>query len=523
MADEVSRAIDLLPAWVWWGPLLGYACYSMVLGFAAMRLAFLVAGLRRVEPTAPWPERARQLWPVRRGGMLTTVVVVAMLVPAGGLFAGTAGVAAGSLSVGAIGAFGALVVMFATYRRQLAPYLPGRTMTSLLHDVALRLVLAFSPLWVLAGGAAAMPGEVGVASFATFGATAVALLFFSVGGGLRVARVVGLARPAPERLAAIVAAVAGEAEAPPTSVLRGTVANAWAFPLLGELAVSEVALARLADDELAAVCAHELEHLRERGLSLARVALVVALLPLVWARPLWAGPWRSVLWIAPLVLLVGAVFVRRAGRRAEEGADRAGHAHENDDGVYARALEHLYRLNLVPAVLGGRRVHPDLYDRMVNAGVTPDYERPGPPSRRRTALTPLLPAVALWIALFGLHYALAYGLHRREPTDANVHLRMALLGGDAFDFLQLGAAAKRRGDGSRAEVMLGAAAQLDAGPDAHAHLAELYARRGDCERARYAANEAEDRTLAGDTREVVDAAWQWVAHCEMRRPPALHR
>ena len=32
---------------------------------------------------------------------------------------------------------------------------------------------------------------------------------------------------------------------------------------------------------------------------------------------------------------------------------------------------------------GKRTVHPSLYDRMIAAGVTPDYPRPAPPSRFR--------------------------------------------------------------------------------------------------------------------------------------------
>ena len=50
-------------------------------------------------------------------------------------------------------------------------------------------------------------------------------------------------------------------------------------------------------------------------------------------------------------------------------------------GTYARALEKIYEANLLPVVLREKRVHPDLYDRLVAAGATPAYARPKPPPR----------------------------------------------------------------------------------------------------------------------------------------------
>jgi hypothetical protein len=71
----------------------------------------------------------------------------------------------------------------------------------------------------------------------------------------------------------------------------------------------------------------------------------------------------------------------------EERADKAGKAHEGEPGVYARALEKLYRSNLMPAVMRQKRaVHPHLYDRMLEAGVTPEFPRPKPPSRMMSLL-----------------------------------------------------------------------------------------------------------------------------------------
>jgi hypothetical protein len=45
-------------------------------------------------------------------------------------------------------------------------------------------------------------------------------------------------------------------------------------------------------------------------------------------------------------------------------------------------LEKIYQANQLPAVMrGNNMVHPHLYDRMLAAGVTPDYPRPQPPGR----------------------------------------------------------------------------------------------------------------------------------------------
>jgi hypothetical protein len=85
-----------------------------------------------------------------------------------------------------------------------------------------------------------------------------------------------------------------------------------------------------------------------------------------------------------LFLAVGVYVAQLAVRdfvhRMEKRADAMAKKHEGESaGAYARALERLYQLSHTPAVLGGRRTHPDLYDRLLAAGVTPDYPRPRAP------------------------------------------------------------------------------------------------------------------------------------------------
>lgn len=84
----------------------------------------------------------------------------------------------------------------------------------------------------------------------------------------------------------------------------------------------------------------------------------------------------------------------------EERSDELGHAHEGETaGTYARALEKLYEANLMPVVGPAKEVHPHLYDRMIAAGVTPDYPRPTPPPPRDFMAN--LPSLVL-LLLFGV-------------------------------------------------------------------------------------------------------------------------
>ncbi len=176
-------------------------------------------------------------------------------------------------------------------------------------------------------------------------------------------------------------------------------ANAFAYPLQKTLGVSDAGLAVLDDDELAAICAHELAHLQEpRGVVWSRMLrswLIVIYAAMIAAtvRPL-PGSFGPVAYLwgflgANLFLIVGVTLSSKLSLKMEHRADAQAAAAQALPGVYARALEKLYEVNLVPAVIGSkRRTHPDLYDRMLRAGVTPAYARPAPPPR--------------WPALLGL-------------------------------------------------------------------------------------------------------------------------
>jgi Zn-dependent protease with chaperone function len=165
-------------------------------------------------------------------------------------------------------------------------------------------------------------------------------------------------------------------------------ATAMAFVMQGTIAVTMPALDVLGDDELAAVCAHELAHLSEsRAVRMTRAMFMVIAASLVSApaaiQPIinTAGP-IAIWWFdAALVAFAASVVLyRRLHRRMELRADALARQFEPRSGAYARALEKLYATNLTPVVVSTRRHrYPELYDRLVNSGAPPDYPRPAPP------------------------------------------------------------------------------------------------------------------------------------------------
>jgi len=234
---------------------------------------------------------------------------------------------------------------------------------------------------------------------------------------------------------------------------------------------------------VAALAAHEVAHLKEpRAVRLVRFSAVLVLLPLAVWRPLFArGGWPA-LGLALLFALLLVVLIRLVGRRMEERADTAGREGETDAGAYARALERLYRVNLVPAVVSRRGgVHPNLYDRMVAAGVQPDYERPRPPAR----LGPLVALVTLVVTLIAVAGPVAAA--RLDGT----WWRVAVRGATANDLGLLGATEP---DADRAIVCFaGAAALSPRDPTWPAHQAIRLARAGRAEAAAAALADAEAR------------------------------
>jgi Zn-dependent protease with chaperone function len=235
----------------------------------------------------------------------------------------------------------------------------------------------------------------------------VAIGFYLLGGGLFVLRLAGWARRAPERLERIMEVAVKRVGIRPkvTYVIKWKAANALAFPLTKRIAVSDAALEHMDDKELIAICVHELGHLNEsRRIKGLRVLGAFIWLPLICAKPIAATYGFAGVATTILLVFLGHHAVRRLTRAMEERADAISQAFEGEPGTYARALEHLYRLNLMPAVMRQKRAtHPHLYDRLLAAQIVPQYPRPRPPSLLRPwgALLAMLVCALVYTVVWG--------------------------------------------------------------------------------------------------------------------------
>jgi Zn-dependent protease with chaperone function len=106
---------------------------------------------------------------------------------------------------------------------------------------------------------------------------------------------------------------------------------------------------------------------------------------MAWISWIFLRPLGPVLGPAAPIAIGGFTYfarylLLRLSVAMEIRADALARSHEAQDGTFARALAHLSELNLCPAVLPGKLgTHPQVYDRLVAAGITPDFPRPEPP------------------------------------------------------------------------------------------------------------------------------------------------
>lgn len=171
------------------------------------------------------------------------------------------------------------------------------------------------------------------------------VLAYRSGGGFLLLRWTGIRRPAPARLRAIAEAASERMgiRARSIEVLAPPYATAPAYPLSRRIVVTDAALAVFGDDELSAVCAHELAHMSEpRRVALARV--LFGLTPVVWIALAVLGASLTDPFVAletGLALIVGiewlwpcgAVVYHRLHRRMEVLADAMACRFEGEPGT----------------------------------------------------------------------------------------------------------------------------------------------------------------------------------------------
>jgi Zn-dependent protease with chaperone function len=165
--------------------------------------------------------------------------------------------------------------------------------------------------------------------------------------------------------------------------MEGVLANAVAFPTTRELVFTKRLLKICSEEEVTAICAHELAHLKEgKWVLIGRLVGSLAVFPLIFINPCTHSFGLPGLLLPYLGMFSIVRFSRWLSRRMEKRADTLALSEQAGEGVYARALEKLYRENQMPAVnRNDKQTHPHLFDRMVAAGITPDFPRPKKPNR----------------------------------------------------------------------------------------------------------------------------------------------
>lgn len=324
---------------------------------------------------AHWTERARFLFPVRASAAWNVYLITANIVLASRLISPEsppwwATALAAWLGVLAASRFVALETI------------PRLTLRDWLGEVALAWVLYFANWFILLTAIAIVPAKYHWSAWVVAAGVAALQAFNVWYSSIWLSRKLGLLRPAPEHLRHLVDQVAARTHIKVKRVwtFRNSTANAFASPHTGDIVFTDRALALLPDDEIAAVCAHELGHLAEtRWVCLGRYLGSLAWLPWVFVRPVWSAVGiGGVIGLGALTYFVGYLMGQQS-RLLEAQADCTARITENQDGAFARALSRLYEDNQTPAVLSANRYsHPSLYDRLLAAGITPDYPRPQP-------------------------------------------------------------------------------------------------------------------------------------------------
>jgi Zn-dependent protease with chaperone function len=254
-----------------------------------------------------------------------------------------------------------------------------------IHLVLAGLFIMFFGWVVLFTAILNMPDDFGWVTWVIAGVVLVLLLSLNFGLGLQIMKWFGLLKPADDHLNGLVREVSEKmgVQVRATWVVSAYLSNAAAFPLIGQVVFTQKMLETSSDDEIKSVCAHELGHLNEsRKVKFVRLLNSIAFYPLIFGSPFSSidGVGKSAFWVLLIVTLIIWLVGIRVARRMETRADKLAAENVVDPVVYARALERLYQTNQMPAVMPKRsaKIHPDLYDRMTAAGLTPDYPRPKP-------------------------------------------------------------------------------------------------------------------------------------------------
>lgn len=376
--------------------------YAIVCGILAAALTYCLNwwALRawRKAANEHWTERARLLFPARRNSFWQLLLLGAIA----------------SLSTSAFFVepprFGIIVLVLTMAGGALGTYpmvreiRPGNSFRDWIKDIIGTWLLFFGVSIALVVCIIFMPPKFGLEVWLYYLLLVGFICWLHWGGALLPLRKLGIIEPAPEQLRHLVERVSlrMNIRVRQTWLWHSSMANAMAFPVTGDLIFTGRLLETMPTEEQEAVCAHELGHLSEsRGIAAIRILGSLAATPVALLTPTLSTyrlPGIAVLLCLMVVLIKLSQLV---ARKMEVRADTA--ATQDSSGViYARALERLYEINQMPAVMpGNNQVHPHLYDRMLAAGITPAYGRPKAPVKLTEGLVLLL--VLLVVTVMNLY------------------------------------------------------------------------------------------------------------------------
>jgi Zn-dependent protease with chaperone function len=260
---------------------------------------------------------------------------------------------------------------------------PGLSLRSWLSLAAVSFTFHLG-LWVAPLAAAVMmPPTMSAESLLLVAALAGFNLFVAMDGWIYPLRWLGMIRPAPANIGRL---VQEQADAKGICVngawvLDAPSGNAFASVFRNEVGFTSRLLQEHPEPEISAIVAHEFGHLSEsRWARAGRLMTAFVLFPFVLLQP--ASEVYGLRGVAAVLLatIVLVWFRGRLLRRMELRADKLASDGGIGGEVYAQALARLYETNQIPAVMPkrNRMPHPDLYERMLAAGVTPDFPRPAP-------------------------------------------------------------------------------------------------------------------------------------------------
>lgn len=354
---------------------------------------------------AHWSKRAQYYWPVMAAGRGNFLVIPLMLDQAHRAFSPATfewWVAADLLA--------SLGVMLGSYPMSKALF-PRLEFRAWLHRTCGGWI---SHLLVYAGlvvGILLMPAEWGWRSVLAMVVYLALQLATQFGLWISMLRLLRLVRPANERLQKIVADQSAKQHTRPPTVwlLESETAQAWALVTNDELLFTTGLLENCTDEEVSSITAHELAHLSEsRWIIAARFLTSLTLMPLIFLSPLLHQFGAAGLLIMGGLMSLMFLAAPRLAHRLELRADCMATTQQVNEGDYARALLKLYQLNHISAVNPrGQHTHPSLYDRLLAAGVTPDFSRPDPPAK-----------VTLIYRIYGIALVLIFIMRALQSVDS---------------------------------------------------------------------------------------------------------